>query len=100
MQAKTETSARKALGRGLSALLPERPAPMATDEPVPVGAELVQKLPLDLIDPNPYQPRRVFGQEAIEELAQSIRVDGLIQPIIVRRNGPRYSLVVGERRWR
>ena len=102
MQAKTDTSSspRKALGRGLSALLPERPAPIASDESVAAGSELVQKLPLDLIEPNPYQPRRVFGQEAIEELAQSIRVDGLIQPIVVRRNGPRYSLVVGERRWR
>ena len=73
---------------------------MASDEPVAAGSELVQKLAIDLIEPNPYQPRRVFGQEAIEELAQSIRVDGLIQPIIVRRNGSRYSLVVGERRWR
>jgi ParB family chromosome partitioning protein len=102
MQAKTDTSSspRKALGRGLSALLPERPAPIASDESVAAGSELVLKLAIDLIEPNPYQPRRVFGQEAIEELAQSIRVDGLIQPIVVRRNGPRYSLVVGERRWR
>jgi ParB family chromosome partitioning protein len=73
---------------------------MASDESVAAGSELVQKLAIDLIEPNPYQPRRVFGQEAIEELAQSIRVDGLIQPIVVRRNGPRFSLVVGERRWR
>jgi ParB family chromosome partitioning protein len=102
MQAKTDTppSPRKALGRGLSALLPDRPAPAASDESTAVGSELIQKLAIDLIEPNPYQPRRVFGQEAIEELAQSIRVDGLIQPIVVRRNGPRYSLVVGERRWR
>jgi ParB family chromosome partitioning protein len=101
MQVKSEgmPTQRKALGRGLSALLPDRPTPFAVPEGEP-GVESVQRLPIDGIDPNPYQPRRIFNQDAIEELAQSIRTDGLIQPIVVRRNGPRYSLVVGERRWR
>ncbi len=101
MQVKSEgtPSQRKALGRGLSALLPDRPVAVALSEDEP-RAESVQRLPIDRIDPNPYQPRRIFSQDAIEELAQSIKTDGLIQPIVVRRNGPRYSLVVGERRWR
>ena len=96
----TSSSQRRALGRGLSALLPERPTLVTQDKSAVTGSELIQKLPVDLIEPNPYQSRRIFSQEAIEELAQSIRVDGLIQPIVVRRNGSRYSLVVGERRWR
>ncbi len=102
MQAKGEgiPGQRRALGRGLSALLPDRPLPVAAPEGDSGRTESVQRLPIDGIDPNPYQPRRIFNQDAIEELAQSIRTDGLIQPIIVRRNGPRYSLVVGERRWR
>jgi len=87
-------SKRKALGRGLGALLPQqRPQPAS-------GGASVRKIPIDSIDPNPYQPRRAFRQESLEELAQSIRVDGVIQPILVRRNGARYTLIVGERRWR
>jgi ParB family chromosome partitioning protein len=57
-------------------------------------------IPIDDIDPSPDQPRRLFRDESLEELAQSIRVDGLIQPIVVQRSGARYVLVVGERRWR
>ena len=59
-----------------------------------------KRLPIDSIEPNPYQPRRIFNKESIEELAQSIRVDGLIQPIVVRPRGDGYLLVVGERRLR
>ena len=100
MQAKVEgVSSRKALGRGLSALLPDRPAAPAAESP-PHAADTVQKLPIAIIDPNPYQPRKTFSQDSIEELAQSIRADGLIQPILVRRNGQRYTLIVGERRCR
>jgi ParB family chromosome partitioning protein len=54
----------------------------------------------DLIDPNPYQPRTRFREEALEELAQSIRSAGIIQPIIVRPLGARFQLIAGERRWR
>jgi ParB family chromosome partitioning protein len=57
-------------------------------------------VPIDLIDPNPTQPRTHFQLERLEELAQSIRANGIIQPLIVRRAGPRYELVAGERRWR
>jgi ParB family chromosome partitioning protein len=53
-----------------------------------------------LIDPNPIQPRRVFQGERLAELAQSIRVNGIIQPLVVRKAGDRYQLVAGERRWR
>jgi ParB family chromosome partitioning protein len=57
-------------------------------------------LDIDLIDPNPYQARTHFREEALEELARSIRSSGIIQPLILRRRGPRYQLIAGERRWR
>ena len=55
---------------------------------------------IDLIDPSPYQPRTRFREEALEELARSIRVSGIVQPLIVRRIGTRFQLIAGERRWR
>jgi ParB family chromosome partitioning protein len=55
---------------------------------------------IDLIDPNPYQPRTRFREEPLEELARSIRATGIIQPIIVRPQGARFQLIAGERRWR
>jgi len=55
---------------------------------------------IDLIDPNPYQPRTRFHEETLEELARSIRSSGVIQPLILRPNGARYQLLAGERRWR
>jgi ParB family chromosome partitioning protein len=58
------------------------------------------ELPIDLIDPNPEQPRRLLEEEALQQLADSIRQHGVLQPIVVRRAGERYELVVGERRWR
>lgn len=86
---------RKALGRGLSALLAE-PAISAT----PADEELLE-IDIDLIDANPEQPRLNFSAEKLEELAQSIKVNGLVQPILVRRvSGGRYQVVAGERRWR
>ena len=95
MKTPEPSAPRRALGRGLSALLPAR------EVPLPAGSEgQVLKVPLHLIDPNPYQPRRIFSPERLEELAQSLRSDGLIQPIVVRRNGSRYTLIVGERRCR
>jgi ParB family chromosome partitioning protein len=95
---KTENP-RKALGKGLSALLPTRP----TNQPVPSPApneEASLSIPIDSIDPNPLQPRRMFQSERLSELAQSIRANGIIQPLVVRRSGERYQLVAGERRWR
>ena len=58
------------------------------------------KLSVELIDPNPYQPRRIFPQDELEALASSISESGLLQPISVRRNGERYQIIAGERRWR
>jgi ParB family chromosome partitioning protein len=55
---------------------------------------------IDSIDPNPLQPRRLFHAERLEELAQSIRSNGIIQPLVVRKAGERFQLVAGERRWR
>jgi ParB family chromosome partitioning protein len=84
---------RKVLGRGLNALL-------QTAETATAGIEQVR---LDLIDPNPFQPRREFPEDSLAELADSIRASGVIQPILVRRNASvqgRFQLVVGERRWR
>ena len=88
-----------ALGRGLGALLPGSPA---VGEPAAADATPREpgQLPVDLIDPNPEQPRRVFDVEQLEGLADSIRQHGVLQPVVVRRNGSRYQLVVGERRWR
>ncbi len=55
---------------------------------------------IDLIDPSPYQPRTRFSETALEELAQSIRSSGIVQPLVVRKIGARYQLIAGERRWR
>lgn len=83
---------RRALGRGLSALLSDRSA---------IASEEMVDLDIDLIEPNNYQPRTNFNEERLEELAQSIRSNGIIQPLLVRRiNNEKYQLVAGERRWR
>ncbi|MGI6359175.1 MAG: ParB/RepB/Spo0J family partition protein [Bacillota bacterium] len=84
---------RKRLGRGLEALIPVQEAP-ASRQDVPAS------IALRLIDPNPYQPRREFPQDKLEELTESIRVHGVIQPVVVRAVGDRYQLVAGERRCR
>jgi ParB family chromosome partitioning protein len=98
---KTEdkSTKRKALGRGLNALL-TTPKPAVATVPEPVTQDRIRRIPLSRIDPNPDQPRQIFRDESIEELAQSIRVDGLIQPIVVSPAGDRFQLIVGERRWR
>lgn len=91
---------RKVLGKGLSALLPARQAAQtaAAVAPAPVGAP--SKLHIDAIDPNPLQPRVAFQPDRLKELADSIRVNGIIQPLIVRKHAEKYQLVAGERRWR
>jgi len=93
---------RRALGKGLGALLPTRPT--APPPPQPPVAEKpdrdVTRISIDLIDPNPLQPRRAFQDERLRELAQSILANGIIQPLVVRHLGKRYQLVAGERRWR
>ncbi len=85
---------RPALGRGLSALIPEiPPPPAATDTPAEVD--------LDLLEPNRDQPRSVIDDTKLEQLAQSIKSNGIIQPIVVRRQpSGGFEIVAGERRWR
>jgi ParB family chromosome partitioning protein len=92
---------RKALGRGLSTLLPtNRPGSSPTATPPPQTTSGLLRIPIGDIDPNPLQPRTVFQADRLQELAQSIREHGIIQPLIVRFAGSRYQLVAGERRWR
>jgi ParB family chromosome partitioning protein len=104
--------ARPALGRGLSALLGE---PAATGRPVVAGAqaeaaseippapgaqERIELVALTRIRPCPFQPRKDFPEEALRELADSIREQGIVQPLIVRSQEDHYELIAGERRWR
>jgi ParB family transcriptional regulator, chromosome partitioning protein len=98
-------SKKKALGRGLSALLSDSPSvedeKLETDLPVaaPVVSNL-SEIPIEEIEVNPFQPRQHFDQEALKELAESIRVHGIIQPITVRRlTRNQYQLISGERRF-
>jgi len=87
---------RKALGRGLDSLLPGRTAAAVAAR----GAGNAQEITLDLIDPNPYQTRSRIKEESLNELADSIRSSGVVQPVVLRpsANG-RFQLVAGERRW-
>jgi len=91
---------RKALGKGLSALLPPRTQTAPASSPETGASGTARQLPIASVDPNPLQPRAQFDQIRISELAESIRVNGIIQPLIVRRHGDRYQLVAGERRLR
>jgi ParB family transcriptional regulator, chromosome partitioning protein len=85
------TDKRPALGKGLSALIP--------DSPEPVRASTFE-VDIDRLTPNSFQPRAQFDDERLEELARSIRSNGVIQPIVVRRVGDRFHIIAGERRWR
>jgi ParB family chromosome partitioning protein len=110
---------RKALGRGLGALIPGAPGPGDPDEAADAsvaldpagetsaaiaaegtGGERVTEIPLDRIVPNPKQPRLEFAEEALAELAESIRSQGVLQPILVRPAGDSFQLIAGERRFR
>jgi len=91
---------RRALGKGLGALLPTRTPQLQSSEQPPPGDQPSHTIPIDSIDANPIQPRRVFQGERLAELAQSIRANGIIQPLVVRKSGERFQLVAGERRWR
>jgi ParB family transcriptional regulator, chromosome partitioning protein len=118
---KPENNPRRALGKGIGALLPTRsPAPPASapappaPAPLPDNQELTLFIDPELIEPNPLQPRRLFHPDRLAELAQSIAANGIIQPLVVRRkpgpassdhssphhSAPRYQLIAGERRWR
>src|SRR5690242_1192322 len=111
--------ARNALGRGLGALIRElegkkpEPAP-APLQPQPTAAGSAaaamparqpmqggpQEIDIDIIEPSPYQPRTKFHEQALDELARSIKTSGIIQPLVVRPVGSRFQLIAGERRWR
>jgi ParB family chromosome partitioning protein len=83
---------RPALGRGLSALIPDAAVPAVNERALDVDS--------DLLRPNQFQPRTTMDDAKIEDLARSIRANGIIQPIIVRRMEGGYEIVAGERRWR
>jgi len=89
---------RRVLGRGLESLLPGRSGPtMVPGSSLKTGAN---DIPIELIEPNPYQTRRHVREESLKELTDSIKVSGVVQPVIVRPlQGGRYQLVAGERRW-
>ena len=94
-----------ALGRGLAAIMKDHDINNVAN-PQPGNAEAVDnskkivEISLDLIDPNPYQPRKNFGDDNLSELANSIKQQGLIQPIAIRKVGDRYQIISGERRTR
>jgi ParB family chromosome partitioning protein len=112
MNREPDRNQRKVLGKGLSALLPSRgtapttAAVVATPAPeaiLPENFEEFQSLPLDQIQPGEEQPRDVFDFEKMQELAQSIKANGILQPIVVYRDPAskgRYRIIAGERRWR
>ena len=87
-------SAKKVLGRGLGALIPQKNATPSGHS----GSAL--ELPIEQITPNPYQPRKTFNDAGIRELAESVRSHGIVQPLLVTRNGAKYQLIAGERRFR
>ena len=85
---------RQALGKGLSALIPEPELPSA-----PASASAAE-VPIGSLDPNPFQPRSAMDPARLAELGASIRESGIVQPILVRRRGERYQIIAGERRFR
>src|SRR5215470_14901516 len=84
---------RKALGRGLNALFSSGTATVEQ-------GDVLMEVDLDLLEPNPDQPRTVFREAKLEELAASIRANGIVQPLLVRRQGDHFQIIAGERRWR
>jgi ParB family transcriptional regulator, chromosome partitioning protein len=90
-------NAKHGLGRGLGALLSSSPTPA----PAPESSEsTVQELPITSIVANPRQPRKDFDDNSLRDLAASLKRSGLLQPVVVRRHGQQFQIVVGERRWR
>ena len=95
--------AKRGLGRGLSALMADIEPVAGQTQPEIGGASGAQTVPIELISPNPDQPRRVFAPDALAELTSSISQKGIIQPLIVRPKpgeSDAYEIVAGERRWR
>lgn len=88
-------STKHGLGRGLGALLSSSPSPSAE-----TASSKVQELSIDSIVPNPRQPRKAFDNKGLYDLSQSLKRSGVLQPVVVRRHGQQFQIVVGERRWR
>jgi len=101
VQKTPEKLPRKALGRGLSALLPGRPplVAMTDQESAPEMGRIATVL-ISQVAPNPLQPRTVFDSSRLQELANSIQIHGVIQPILIRKKAGEYQLIAGERRLR
>ena len=94
-----EDASRRRLGRGLAALIGDMDLPAA---PAVAPGPSDRGLPIELISPNPHNPRRRFADEELADLSRSIREHGVVQPVVVRRAGAggRYEIIAGERRWR
>jgi ParB family chromosome partitioning protein len=82
------------LGKGLGALIPEKGIPEGE------GKKALQQCGIEEVQPNPFQPRKAFSDEQLQELVDSIREKGILQPLLVRRKSDGYELIAGERRWR
>jgi ParB family transcriptional regulator, chromosome partitioning protein len=93
----SDRTPKRALGRGLSALIPQASVPVRGELPPSTG---IVRLPVEHVLRDPAQPRKTFDEAKLRELAESIRTQGVIQPILVRRDGSDYRLIAGERRWR
>ena len=89
---------KRGLGKGLSALIPDEPIEELLD--IDDEKEAITSINISLIEPNKNQPRKEFDKEKLNELSHSIKTYGVIQPIIVRKVGPNYEIVAGERRWK
>jgi len=87
-------TARQALGKGLGALIPEKGVPEGE------AKRTLQHCGIEEVHPNPFQPRKTFSDEQLQELVESIREKGILQPLLVRRRSDGYELIAGERRWR
>ena len=95
------TTIKRKLNRGLDALLGSELTPSSGERSAATGDSELKQLPVEFLQRGQYQPRRDFDQEALQELADSIRAQGVMQPIVVRQIGnQRYEIIAGERRWR
>ena len=93
--------AARGLGKGLEALIPvEKEVPVEKDENVKKGAGGVEYVKIGKVEPNPNQPRKTFDEDELQELADSIKLHGVIQPILVQNRKDHYEIIAGERRWR
>lgn len=93
--------AARGLGKGLEALIPvEKEVPVEKNENVKKNADGVEYVKIGKVEPNPNQPRKTFNEDELQELADSIKLHGVIQPILVQDRKDHYEIIAGERRWR